>query len=203
MADGFEHALAVAPVAAVLFDAGSRAYWRNALADEVLAASDGLSLARGRLQAATFGEQRRLAEAITQAVALRADTNVLIARPSGAPAYLIRVHSMGCPVVAPTARAAAFIIAPRLHAAPSADIIASAFQLTPGEARVAAGLCAVGGGIRETAMALRLSPNTVKTLLQRAFGKTGARTQAELLTLLTALDPILNDRVGDISVRRY
>jgi DNA-binding CsgD family transcriptional regulator len=194
-ASSFEHALAVAPVAAVLLDAGGGAYWRNNAADRLLAAGDGLSLARGRLQAGAPGEQRRLAQATAQAVALRADADVAVARPSGAPAYLVGLHRIWRSLASPPARAAAFIIAPRRSVALSADTVAAAFQLTPGEARVAAGLCAVGGGIRETAAALGLSTNTVKTLLQRAFEKTGARSQTELALLLaTGLGPIADDR---------
>jgi DNA-binding CsgD family transcriptional regulator len=193
-ASSFEHVLAVVPVAAVLLDAGGGAFWRNGAAERLLAAGDGLSLVRGRLQAADPGEQRRLAQAIALAVALRADADVAVARPSGAPAYLVRLHRIWRTLAAPAAQAAAVIIAPRRSVALSADMVAAAFQLTPGEARVAAGLCAVGGGIRETATALGLSPNTVKTLLQRAFEKTGARSQAELAMLLaTALGSIADD----------
>ena len=188
-ANSFEHALAFAPVAVVLLDAGG-AYWRNDAADRLLAAGDGLSLVRGRMQAADPGEQRRLAQAIALAVTLHADATVAVARPSGAPAYLVHLHRIWCSLAEPAACATAFIIAPRRNVALSADMVAAAFQLTPAEARIAAALCAVGGGIRETAKALGLSPNTVKTLLKRAFEKTGARSQAELAMLLaTGLGP--------------
>lgn len=193
-ASSFEHALAAAPVAAVLLDAG-QVYWRNGAADRLLATGDGLSLVRGRLQAADPGEQRRLAQAINLAVTRHADATVAVARPSGAPSYLVQLHRSWYSLVESAACAIAFIIAPRRNVALSADFVAAAFQLTPAEARIAASLCAVGGGIRETAAALGLSPNTVKTLLQRAFEKTGARSQAELAMLLaTGLGAITDDR---------
>jgi DNA-binding CsgD family transcriptional regulator len=49
--------------------------------------------------------------------------------------------------------------------------------------------------LRRRGRVLGLSPNTVKTLLQRAFEKTGTRSQAELAMLMaTGLGPTANDR---------
>lgn len=58
-----------------------------------------------------------------------------------------------------------------------------AFGLTSTEARVAMAI-ARGQGVVEVARRFRVSPNTVKTHLQRVFGKTGTRSQVGLARLL-------------------
>ncbi|HKU95611.1 MAG TPA: helix-turn-helix transcriptional regulator [Vineibacter sp.] len=60
------------------------------------------------------------------------------------------------------------------------------YGLTLAEARVAIAIAA-GKNIPETAHWLGLSPNTVKSHLRIVFGKTGARGQAELASLIAPL----------------
>jgi DNA-binding CsgD family transcriptional regulator len=63
------------------------------------------------------------------------------------------------------------------------EAVARHYQLTPAEMRVL--LAAVeGGGGAEVARTLGISEPTVKTHLQRLFGKTGATRQAELVKLV-------------------
>jgi DNA-binding CsgD family transcriptional regulator/pimeloyl-ACP methyl ester carboxylesterase len=81
----------------------------------------------------------------------------------------------------------------------------TAFGLTPGEARVAA-LVARGATAPETAQALGLSPETVKTHMKAVLQKTGARGAKDLARLLvearelvavaSAAEPVLGQEEG-------
>jgi len=81
----------------------------------------------------------------------------------------------------------------------------SAFGLTPAEARAAA-LVARGATARETAQALGLSPETVKTHMKAVLQKTGARGVKDLARLLvearelvavaSASEPLLGEEPG-------
>jgi DNA-binding CsgD family transcriptional regulator len=66
-----------------------------------------------------------------------------------------------------------------------------AYGLTQAEARVALAASS-GASIPETATRLNISPNTVKTHLQRVFAKTGANRQAELARLIASIG-LIND----------
>ncbi len=57
------------------------------------------------------------------------------------------------------------------------------FDLTPAEAGVAQALSS-SGSLEQTAQALQISPNTVKTHLRRIFDKTGTSRQGELIALI-------------------
>jgi DNA-binding CsgD family transcriptional regulator len=75
----------------------------------------------------------------------------------------------------------------------SAANVARTFGLTEAEARAAVAVSR-SQGIADAASALDLSPNTVKTTLQRVFAKTGTHSQAELVRLL--FSSIGNSRNG-------
>ena len=72
------------------------------------------------------------------------------------------------------------------HAEPDPLFLAAAFDLTPGEARVARVLA---GARRPQAVAseLGLSVETVRVHLTAIFAKTGTRNQSELAVLLDRL----------------
>ena len=85
-----------------------------------------------------------------------------------------------------SARAMVIVIDPEAGSLPVVEGAQAAFGLTAAEARVAA---LVGGGLSgpQSAAALGVSPETVKTHLARCFAKTGVHSQAELARLLAAL----------------
>jgi DNA-binding CsgD family transcriptional regulator len=66
--------------------------------------------------------------------------------------------------------------------------IAQCFALTPAEQRTLEQF-AQGSSVAETASALALSQNTVKTHLQNIFAKTGSSRQPQLLRLVSELNP--------------
>lgn len=59
-----------------------------------------------------------------------------------------------------------------------------AFGLSKAESRVCQALLS-GKSAQEAAVALHISPNTIKTHLARIFNKTGVHSQTALLQLLT------------------
>ena len=65
-------------------------------------------------------------------------------------------------------------------------VVAAAFDLTPGEARVAVA-AARGMSLQKVARQHAVSTNTVRTQLRSVFGKTGTTRQAELVSLLAGL----------------
>jgi DNA-binding CsgD family transcriptional regulator/PAS domain-containing protein len=72
------------------------------------------------------------------------------------------------------------------------DGIARHYRLTPAELRVLLAVVRVGG-VAETAAALGIGEATVKTHLQRLFGKTGTSRQIELVRLVAGFaNPLLN-----------
>jgi DNA-binding CsgD family transcriptional regulator len=66
---------------------------------------------------------------------------------------------------------------------PAAKVIQGLFDLTPGEAKIAA-LIGSGEQPRETAVKLGIAEETARSVLKRVFSKTGVRRQAELVALL-------------------
>jgi DNA-binding CsgD family transcriptional regulator len=66
---------------------------------------------------------------------------------------------------------------------PAAKVIQGLFDLTPGEAKLAA-LIGSGEQPRETAVKLGIAEETARSVLKRVFSKTGVRRQAELVALL-------------------
>jgi DNA-binding CsgD family transcriptional regulator len=82
-------------------------------------------------------------------------------------------------------RATAILVATPLVQikAPSADIVAGLFDLTPSEARLAA-LIAAGHTPRDAAATLRWTEGTARSTLRQVFAKTGVTRQAELVGLL-------------------
>ncbi|CAN7560728.1 helix-turn-helix transcriptional regulator [Bosea sp. LjRoot90] len=67
--------------------------------------------------------------------------------------------------------------------APSADLVAGLFDLSPSEARLAA-LIAGGHAPREAAVMLGWTEGTARTTLRQVFAKTGMTRQADLVGLL-------------------
>ena len=85
--------------------------------------------------------------------------------------------------VAYSAVAAVFVRKAALELPHPIETIASTFQLTPAEMRVLMMIVQLGG-VPEVAPVLGISEATVKTHLQRIFGKTGTSRQADLVKLV-------------------
>jgi DNA-binding CsgD family transcriptional regulator/PAS domain-containing protein len=79
-----------------------------------------------------------------------------------------------------------FIIDAANKAGIPASILMDAYGLTPAEAKVALAISS-GLSIPETAKALRLSPNTIKTQLRGVFSKSGLSRQTELARMIASI----------------
>jgi DNA-binding CsgD family transcriptional regulator/PAS domain-containing protein len=79
--------------------------------------------------------------------------------------------------------AALFVHKAALETPSPPEVIARTFGLTPSELRVLLGIVEVGGA-PETAEALGIAEETVKTHLKRLFAKTGTTRQADLVKLV-------------------
>ena len=185
---------------ALLLDARGRITYANAGAEALLAMNDGLAVTRGvdlcltaALPAETAALKRALGEALSVANgedrALQAPLR--LTQPSGRAPLLIIPVPLPPPAFAmwelvESARAMVIVIDPEAGSLPVVEGAQAAFGLTAAEARVAA---LVGGGLSgpQSAAALGVSPETVKTHLARCFAKTGVHSQAELARLLAAL----------------
>jgi DNA-binding CsgD family transcriptional regulator len=159
-------------------DASGRVIRRNRAAAAILDRADGLRIAAGRLRASDLREDRALAAAL----AARRDASIRISRRLGRPPYVLRVCELPAVIAGRAFRTAVFVGYPD-QAEPSVESLVSAFGLTVAEARVAVAVIRERG-LAAAARSLGLSVNTVKSMLQRTFEKTGTRTQSELARLL-------------------
>jgi DNA-binding CsgD family transcriptional regulator len=86
-----------------------------------------------------------------------------------------------------------FLSDPDFNADPTADSLRRAFGLTHREAQTAIAI-ARGNGLKAAAETLGVAQTTARTMLQRAFAKTGTNQQAELAALvLRMLAPLRSD----------
>lgn len=170
----------------VLLDARGRVLDANSLAVRVLEAGDGMALRSGRFAFADTALELRLSRMIAQCGGGAAGGNAAIAarvsRSGGAP-YRV--------VVTPVPRDAderdvafvALIYAPDEQREISTDVLRELYGLTPAQAQVARSLFS-GRSVEESAAALNLSLNTVRTHLKQIFTRCEVQSQAELLHLL-------------------
>jgi DNA-binding CsgD family transcriptional regulator len=71
---------------------------------------------------------------------------------------------------------------------PSETSISTLLGLTPAESRIAAGL-AKGQSVSEYAATVGITENTARSTLKHVFAKTGTRSQADLVRLITQSIP--------------
>jgi DNA-binding CsgD family transcriptional regulator len=95
-----------------------------------------------------------------------------------------------------SAAAAVFVRKAELELPHPVEALAKRYGLTAGETRVLLALVDIGG-VPETARMLGISEATVKTHLQRVFGKTGAARQSELVNLVAGyMNPLRGENVS-------
>jgi DNA-binding CsgD family transcriptional regulator len=87
--------------------------------------------------------------------------------------------------IACAAVAAVFVHKASLETPSAMETMSKLYRLTPSELRVLAAMSQVGG-ISAVAQVVGISEATVKTHLQRLFGKTGTNRQADLVKLIAA-----------------
>jgi DNA-binding CsgD family transcriptional regulator/PAS domain-containing protein len=177
----------------VVVDRELHVLFANTTAEAMFAGRDGLRRERRHLRVAG-GMQDRVAEQV-RACAMGvsppvAAGPVAIPRRSGFAAYLLEVFpAIGAAGLPGSAGAGAIVVIRDPVAAPvlaDADVLISAFGLTPAEARVAR-LAPLAESKRAIAERLGLSENTVKTHLAAIRGKLGVRNMTELAQVIDRL----------------
>lgn len=177
-------------VGTVVLDEHSQVISHNAVAAELMAEQDGLSLIGDRLHFSQReqGEEFRqlLAEALRQQLGGNPQLAgaMRIPRPSGRPDLGLVLKPVPTPEWSEEPRRlAAFISDPQRQVATSRQIIRRLFGFTNAEAALAMQL-AQGLSVTEAAEALAISPHTVRAQLKSIFSKTGVSRQAELIRLV-------------------
>jgi len=188
----------------ILFlDARGRILWANIAGARILAEQDGLQQTSQGLIAGTAKETRMLLDLVrscSSAVAsgpASAGGYISIGRSSGRYSYRCLVtpvgHEKGTLFPGDVA-ALFFVVDPEQPPVIEPDQLRKLFDLTPAEARVAAGL-AMGERLPVVARRLGISHDTARTLLARATGKMGSDGQIHLVrTILTSVPGLRGPR---------
>jgi DNA-binding CsgD family transcriptional regulator len=192
----------MAPSGIVAFDAGGMPLLVNQSAATVFARDDGLALRNGKMRATDSPIQALLDAALLASVALSRGqpavppAPVLVPRKGETRPYQV-VFSPFMPNngAADFPRRTACIAMihdhrHNQHAEVSANL-GRTWGLSKAEVRVCETLLS-GKTAHETAVALNISPNTVKTHLSRIFHKTGVHSQTALLHLMNTRSPTRN-----------
>ena len=159
----------------------------------MLASGDVLRAVDGRLVASDPDSDQALQEVLAaaakgdSAVGIRGISQSLVARP-GSERYVAHVMPLTSGARRQAARyyaaaAVLFVHKVALQMPSAPEVIAKSYKLTPTELRVLLAIVQVGG-VPETAEALGISENTVKTHLRHLFDKTGTGRQADLVKLV-------------------
>jgi DNA-binding CsgD family transcriptional regulator len=119
------------------------------------------------------------------------DRAIVLPRSAGK-SPLIAKCVPGCHASKGYAAATMFIVDMGSPARVEPELLGRAFNLTRGEARVAATLARVSA-VDDIAQAMCLSANTVKTHLKNIYAKTGIAHRSELVQAIAALSDLAQD----------
>jgi DNA-binding CsgD family transcriptional regulator len=159
---------------------------------------DGLRISNGAVFAATLQGQRAVDLLIAETLAVAEKTTttpprpVALARPSGrAPAVLYGVpvpprHGDVLTLLGGRPEALIVVIEPDAARSLDEQLLREMFNLSPGEARVAAAV-ATGMAPKDVAASFGMSEGTIRVVLKHVFQKVGVSRQAELVLLLAPL----------------
>jgi DNA-binding CsgD family transcriptional regulator len=177
----------------VLADQEGRIVLTNVIADELLAAADGLAVSRGRLKALAPADtvlllQHIRAKAAEQAAEIdwRNYEPMALPRPGkDLPlTAIIRPGPAFSPLKNPLRRTAVLILRdPERQTVLPTHSVARLFGLTRSEALLASEL-GRGHSLEDAAIVIGISRNTARAQLQAIFTKTGTNSQKELVRIL-------------------
>jgi uncharacterized protein YhfF/DNA-binding CsgD family transcriptional regulator len=194
--DGLEAILSRVQTAVLTVGPGLGLAFANRAAETMLRCGDGLRVKSGRLTAHLYEDENNLQNSILAVCSgelshrpdRSAGTLIRIERSENRPPYRVSVFplhrsrpALGVP---PGAEAMLFVDDPCDDAVPvQADLYATAFRLTPAEARLAVHL-ASGASLTEAASIFRVTHNTVRAQLRGIFDKTDLHRQTDLVRML-------------------
>jgi len=171
----------------VLLDAQGRVQFLNRLAENIVAARDGLSMRQGALIAARPDQAAELKVAIQRALGTQRGAALQLVRPSGKRALTLLIAPLHVAIRTVELQPAAALVVitdpERGGVAPKQRLI-DAYRLTPSEAALAMGLL-LGHDLAAIADESGITYETARTHLRRVLIKTGAHRQADLIRLLT------------------
>ena len=174
-----------------------RIAWQNMWASRLLKQRDGLMTSDGELRLLSPSAHAELQGLVASAIQVRSRPKgrpggmMPIARPSLKRAYQVLVAPLRRRPESASehgllhehAGAVIFIVDPEEEVAPSAEVLATLYNLTPAEARLATALAA-GNTLKAYAERYRLSIHYVRWLLKQVEGKTDTRRIGDLTRLL-------------------
>jgi DNA-binding CsgD family transcriptional regulator len=174
----------------VILDRAGRTAFVNGEARRILTARDGLTLRASGLHAEHKDDARGLRDAIARAVHRQGGTDLLVRRPSGAPAYLLTIVPLPedqAPRSSPVGPGVAVhILDANARPRDRGRRLTVTFGLTPAEQKVALDL-AHEFSLAAIAERHGVAPSTVKSHLLSLFAKTGTNRQSQLVALLGRL----------------
>jgi DNA-binding CsgD family transcriptional regulator len=163
-------------LAVMMIDGEQTLLWANAAARALLAEAEGFRLHRGRLLLAFREDASRLRDA------LRRGGSLPIHR--GGERAPLAAHVVPEPA-APRAGGTLFLADPERSGQCAPGELEALYGLTPAEARTVR-CVARGASVARSAEILGVTHHTVRFNLKRAFAKTGARSQAQLVRLVVS-----------------
>jgi DNA-binding CsgD family transcriptional regulator/PAS domain-containing protein len=186
------------PFGILVVDAEGRILTRNARAHQLIGRRDGLLALKGRLAAATPGENQQLMQTVAAAAAsptFQASQGALcVTRQSMAPPLSVLVLPLRASVgnLGPLPPSAAVVVVgdPENAYEISDEVMARFFGLTTAEARVLVDLVN-GASLAEIADSRDLTRNTIKTQLNQIFRKTQTNRQADLVKVVLSSPAIV------------
>jgi DNA-binding CsgD family transcriptional regulator len=174
----------------VLLDARGCIVDANSHALHVIRSCSGINVRAGRFSLTDRELDQQLRDGLASHGTSRRNERVVLAarvRCRGSEPYCIVIRALSPEFHERRTAFLALLYAPNGLQGISVEVLRRVYGLTPAQAAVARNLFA-GHSVEETAQALDLSLNTVRTHLKQIFTKCGVNSQAELLHLL-ALGP--------------
>lgn len=179
-------------VAAIILDEKGNVLKTNAIAEQLLAERDGISLINNQLTINRSRENDTLKELIQMVIQAQLQNKATLARalritrPSGNSDYGLVVRPVPSSEWADgqsSPSAAVFISDPDLQASTSQQVLSDLYDLTPAETNLALHL-ARGLSLAEASEVQKISQHTARAQLKSIFSKTQVTRQAELVRLI-------------------
>jgi DNA-binding CsgD family transcriptional regulator len=180
-------------VGVILLDRKARVLFANSAARSLGGEHGPLRLRQSKVAHISPSHSRRLDDVVQSALHGTPMAAIAVPRADGGSPLTILASSVRAQDVDRFADASLkgaavllFIIDAANKAGIPASVLTDAYGLTPAEAKVALAISS-GLSIPETAKALRLSPNTIKTQLRGVFSKSGLSRQTELARMIASI----------------
>ena len=148
-------------------------------------------LPSGRMALSSPTADKRFRDVIEQSPGVfEQPVSIPVADRDDGKAFVVRLAALNRPLREPFQRSDLLMTVIRIggrRRAPSPEVLAGLFELTPAESRVADGI-ARGLSLKEVADGHGLRLSTARAYLDQVFRKTGAHRQGELVALLASAD---------------